>query len=494
MNKISLFRTFAALVLLGGLFSCSDAGGKTTSQASDGSASSVLSTDSDAIQVSFWHTFNKTSAGYLEKKIAAFEQLVSDNDHVKVQITATQAGGYSDIMSKIQKGFAIGDVPTMAVAYPDHVAEYLAMEDTPGQYVVDLSKYASNADYGFGKEAWIGDGDASDFVPAFYDEGQHFIRSGMYTMPFMKSTEVMFYNKDMLAVAAPLYDANLNSTAKIDKFMKTITWDQFLDLAQVVKDHKTEIANSLETPIFYDSDANLFISKAYQNNAGYLSIGTDGKGSVDFDNAANRTMVTGLKTAYDKGLLTTKGVVGHYGSTDFTSYKTLFSIGSSGGADYQMPEANTFPVGICPVPASNSNPLYVTQGPSLALLKNSKKSDAENEKAVLYAWKFIKYLTSAEVNSYMCVVGSSGYVPVRTSAYQTAMYQEFLDNVDNDPIPINAKVVINDISGHYLTTPCFRGSAIARDSVGALVTQFLSGNKDIDTAFKDAVNAVKTAM
>ena len=56
-----------------------------------------------------------------------------------------------------------------------------------------------------------------------------------------------------------------------------------------------------------------------------------------------------------------------------------------------------------------------------------------------------------------------------------------------------ADTVINEIDGHYLNTPCFKGSAAAREAAGGIITQvFLHG--DIDGAFEEAENQAKLAM
>jgi ABC-type glycerol-3-phosphate transport system substrate-binding protein len=121
------------------------------------------------------------------------------------------------------------------------------------------------------------------------------------------------------------------------------------------------------------------------------------------------------------------------------------------------------------------------------MLRNPGESDELNDYKTKYAWKFLKYLTSADVNGKMCANDSNGYVPVRKSAYETDFYKTFLEGGTVEAQV--ASIVKNDISGHYFVTPAFKGSATARTAVGnTILTQVFLGNSNIDDAFTKAYN------
>lgn len=505
MNKKRLFTLFSSFIVLGGLFSCGETSGNSSNaglSSADGSqtgsnvsqaGSSVEDTDT-SVTITFWHTFGQTIVETLNKKITQFKALVKEHDGIDVNVELAYKGGYNDILSIVKNGFSAGNVPTISVAYPDHVSEYLAGELTDGQFVVNMEKFASDPEIGFGKESWYGDGDASDFVQGFYQEGTNYAKKGLYSLPFMKSTEVMFYNKTLLGSAIPkYYDSTLNTNAKIDTYFKNMSWDQFLAVAKAIKDNQAAISSTLKAPIYYDSDANMYISHSYQKNIPFLSLKADGTGSVDFVNDQAKALVKSYKDAKDAGYLITKGVKGTYGSDSFKSVESVFSIGSSGGTGYQLPSGDSFEVGVCKVPSmSADNPLYVNQGPTLTILNNPGKSDAVNAKRAKYGWKFLKYITSTQINTEMCVIGSEGYTPVRTSCYATDLYQQYLE--EGETYAATAKVVSDQVKGHYLISPTFKGSAVARTEVGGIVSQVLLGNKTIDQAFNDAYNETKKSM
>jgi multiple sugar transport system substrate-binding protein len=496
MKKRSLSTLILSFAFLGLLVACNSGG--TDSSVSSSSASS--SSNNDAVTVEFWHTFGQKSQEALQKKADEFSKLILTNTGAKVTISLKYQGSYDDIESKITKGFGAANIPTMAIAYPDHIANYLESEGSePGRFVYNIDSYMSDSKIGFGTQSYLGDSSKygkDDFVGAFLKEGQQFVRSGTYSLPYMKSSEVMFYNKEALAKALTYFKPSIVGDSNIASYIGSISWDEFIQLCASIKEHKADISSAIKTPAWYDDDSNLFISKMYQNNIPYSSIGSDSKGVIDFESGDSRTkaeaMVTGIKTAYDNGLLVTKGTEGTYGSDAFTNMETVFSIGSSGGTGYNMPSGDAFNVGVTRVPVSNNNPQFVSQGPNITFLKNPSYTTAENDKRMNYAWQFAKYITNPETNVYMCVYGSEGYIPVRYSAYETEDFTKFLE--EGEIYAKTADVLLNDIDGHYLNTSVFKGSATLRDQCGGIITSVLKQNTNVTTAFNAAINATKLKM
>ena len=482
MKKTKLLCLLGVITLLGGLTSCGD---DTSSVASNSSSENV-------VNIRFWHTFGQTITSGIESYIDDFHDLVMEKEGVDVEIKMEYQGNYDDIEKKVISGFTASNTPTITVAYPDHVADYLSRETTPDEYVVNLDNYMDDAQIGFGKEEYLGDQGKDDFVPAFMKEGQEYARQGTYSLPFMKSTEVMFYNETLLGSILKDYSPENIGHDLMKKYLESLSWDQFMDLNRYISQNKAKYSDTLKVPCVYDSDSNLYISHSYQNEIPFISIGDDGKGSIDFNNSEAKAMANRFKADYDDGCFTTRGITGEYGSNYFKNAECVFSIGSSGGAGYQSPTNSSFDFDICKVPFANDNQLYVSQGPTLALLKSKKYSDSENETKIKYAWKFLKYITNTEVNSDLCFNDSEGYVPVRNSCYQSNYYKELMEY--DDEFAHNAKVVVEDINGTYLNTACFAGSATARDAVGGILTSLFAGTDTVDSAFAEAERQVRLAM
>ena len=453
------------------------------------------------IKIKFWHTFGQTVVDGLKIKIKDFKDLVKEHDGVDVDIELSYQGGYDDIAKKISDGYSVNNKPTIAVAYPDNVADYLVTGQSAGEeFVVNLDSYINSNEYGFGKESWLGDKyGAEDFVEEFYSEGSRYAVEGTYSIPYMKSTEIMFYNMDLLVEAMKTFKPEFNnSKTQIASYMNTISWNDFISLNQHIKDHMADISEGLEVPFAYDTDANLLISKMFQEGIDYTSV-NNGVASINFGNEANLSktvaLLESLNDVYKGGLMTTKGIRGTYGSDFFTGEKCVFSIGSSGGSGYNFPQAEAFELGVCRVPASNNKPLYVSQGPTLAIFSDNGLSKELNDQTKLYAWRFVKYITNGEVNADLCINGSEGYVPVRYSAYDSKLFTEFMDVGERYARCYD--VVVNEINTNcgYLVADAFKGSAALRDECGTLLTAAIKANKaDIPGLVSQAIQNATLKM
>ena len=504
MKKIKIKSLFVAIPLLLTACTMPSAGNKSNKKSNDAETSDSGSSSGDKITIKFWHTFGQTVVDGLKSKINDFKKAVKEHDGVNVEVDLKYQGAYEDIAKLINDGYSVNNIPTMAVAYPDNVSDYLDIGKSAGSdFVVNLDKFIGDKDVGFGKEAWLGDEeDEDDFVEDFYDEGSQYSVEGTYSLPFLKSTEIMFYNVDMLVDIMHGFKPELNdSKTLIKEYMARISWDDFMSLCSYVKQNMASISNMLEVPMWYDSDANYIITKMFQNNVPYSSVNKEtGKGSIDFESGEAFNGVVDLldeaRVNYANGLFTTKGIKNTYGSDFFTNEKCVFSIGSSGGSGYNFPQADAFELGVCRVPADNNKPLYVSQGPTLTMFNDRGLSKEQNDLNQLYAWKFMKYITNGRVNAEICVNGSEGYVPVRYSAYETRFFQEFME--EGERYAMCYKVVVNDVnsSGGYLVSAAFKGSATLRKECGTMLTAALTAeNKDaLSTLVTNAINATKLKM
>ena len=300
----------------------------------------------------------------------------------------------------------------------------------------------------------------------------------------------MAYNKTLVeSIIIP----ELNNGYPLNKaFMENITWDQFVTILEYIKDNNEgDDGFNVTWPAYYDSDSNLFITKMMQNNVPFIANGATPSEKVLFNNELAKAEVAEIKDLYDRGLISTKGVNnGQYGSNYFSKSEIVFSISSSGGAGY-MDLGGDVPVEVVKVPYDNA-PSYVSQGPTLCFLNHN--NDAKNDIKIKYAYRLVKYLTTAEVNA-ECAVNSGGYVPVNKYAYDTAQYQHFLYSETNESyvLSINARCVIESVNGAYYNLPSFKGSAQIRDAVGGIITQVLAGTKSLQQAFDNAENDSKLA-
>jgi len=473
MKKVSLILPLVVAFTLTGC-------GKSSAASSEGGNSSNPSKN-EKVSFEFWHTLGQGIQDGLNDAIANFEEIIAKNEHVDVEVVATYQGAYNDIKTKIESGIAGNNIPSLAVAYPDHVASYL---DYGPQSVANLDNYMDNDTYGFGTQRYLGDMtsatdsgkcDKEDIVPAFLREGQRYKYEGTYSLPWMKSSEVMFTNLNAVRrcfskklLGDDVFDSSVTTDADVHEFIETMTWDTLVELGKFAVAHKDKVLPEMVAPIMYDSDSNMFITKMYQNEIPFASIGENGGGVIDFESGENRTKAEAMAGEYVElvrdGVLTTKILQnGKYSSDFLANEKVIFAIGSSGGAGYNGPSGiDAFSVKTSKVPSSNNNSIYISQGPTLTLFNNA------NSKVTEYAWKFMKYITNMDVNQHLCVANSQGYIPIRSSCYESDYFADFLNSEEN-VYSDAAKVLLNDINGSYIESDTFKGSAALREQVGTII-------------------------
>lgn len=468
LNKTLTFLTFVSLL---GLSAC--AGVKTSSTAPTSSPSStnsgaVSSTSGaqNAVTINFWHTMGHNNQTLLENMISRFEAAYP---YITVNQTSA-AGNYDDLESLILSAIPAKTTPTMAFCYPDHVAEYIEKNKA----VIDLTSYLNDPEIGF--QASDGShNDTSgktltgvdDFVPSFWEEGSNYTAKGVYSVPFAKSTEALFYNKTA-------FDQNGWSVPQ--------TWDQMWDLcASIRAAYPQKGADGKYTyyPLGYDSDSNFYITLSEQKGIPFTSATGD---HYLFNNAAAKTMVSDLKSKYDEGYFVTKATTANstYTSTKFTNGEILMSIGSTGGTTYN--QTNNFTVGVAVPPSMDlEKPAVISQGPSICFFADAT---AEQKRA---AWLFYRFISTADNSTYYAI--STGYQPVRVSSYETSKYTSFVNAAAGDRTIFNdVASVAQGMQNSYFNSPVFVGSAKARSEMTGLMGSVLLGSKTVDAAFNDAMS------
>ena len=425
--------------------------------------------DGSDVTITFYHTMGSNLSDVLNLYIEEFNKL-----YPNIHIASEQVGSYDDVRNQISTEITVGGQPNIAYCYPDHVALYnLAGAVATLDNLIDSTISVKRAD---GTEETLGltEEQKADFIEGYYNEGKQFGDGLMYTMPFSKSTEVLYYNKTF-------FEAN-NLTVPT-------TWEEMETLCAKIKQLDP---NSI--PLGYDSAGNWFITMCEQYGSDYTSATGD---HYLFDNETNRAFVKTFREWYQKGYLTTQKLYGAYTSGLFTAetgVKSYMSIGSSAGATHQRPTADEtgkypFEVGIATIPQVNpEQPKVISQGPSVCIFKK------DNAQEVVASWLFVKYLiTSVEFQAEFSM--ASGYVPVLKSVAQNETYKNFLANADGGKYisALSAKICLQQEKAYY-TSPAFNGSSTARDQVGSLLSACLAaddgGNVDkmIADAFKNAIN------
>ena len=433
--------------------------------------------DGSEVTIKFYHTMSAQNLQpVLETYITEFNKI-----YPNIHVNHEAVGGYDDVRDQVSKEITVGGQPNIAYCYPDHVALY----NLAGAVVQLDSLIDSTESDGAGGQLGLTAEQKDDFIQGYYNEGLQFGDDHMYTMPFSKSTEVLYYNKTF-------FEAN---NIKVPNHWFAANEDDDTSLEYVMKKIKTLDPTSF--PLGYDSEANWFITMCEQLGSPYTSATGE---HFLFNNDTNKDFTKKFRDWHQAGLVTTQSIFGAYTSglfveTDATKVKSYMSIGSSAGATHQRPKAvdNVYPfeVGIASIPQMNaSNPKVISQGPSVCIFGKA------NAQEVIASWLFVKYLiTSVEFQAEFSM--ASGYVPVIKSVNNNPVYAEFLAKADGGAniAALSAKVCLEQENAYY-TSPAFNGSSAARDQVGALLQKIMvSKETDVDAminkAFADAIEECK---
>lgn len=448
-----------------GVDSSSSQGGSSSSTSQTTSESSSSQTNTVFTPVEFDTTKEVTIKFYSTmgmNLVTVFDVFIEDFTEMypNIKIEHEQIGGYDDVLDQCKKELAVGEGPDITYCYADHVALY----NKTGR-VIKLDNLIDDPTYG------LTAAQKDDFIKGYYEEGRQFGDGYMYTLPFSKSTEVLYYNKKFFA------DNNLTVPT---------TWDEMGEVCAKIKE-----IDPVAIPLGYDSPANWFITMCEQLKSDYTSA-DPASGYFLFNNETNKEFVKKFKGWYDKGYVTTQELYGSYTSGLFTNtnageQKCYMCIGSSAGATHQIPaktDAGVYPfdTGITSIPQvdATNNGKVISQGPSLCLF------DQKDPQKVMASWLLMKFLTTD--TAFQAQFGmASGYVPVIKSVENNAAYKEHIEKTGNDNIAaVSAKACLEQEEWYY-TSPAFLGSSEARIQVGDLMNNVFSeqGN-DIDAIVNNA--------
>ncbi|MCR5564746.1 MAG: extracellular solute-binding protein [Gammaproteobacteria bacterium] len=442
--------------------------------------------DGSAVTIKFYHTMGKNLVTVLDKYIKKFNEI-----YPNITVDQKQIGNYDGVRDQISTELPAGNEPNIAYCYPDHVALY----NLTGK-VVHLDNLINSTiadDARNGGQIGLTAAQKADFIKGYYEEGSQFGDGLMYTMPFSKSTEVLYYNEtfftaNSIPVPTHWFNESEDDTTSLEAVCKKI------------KELKPDCI-----PLGYDSEANWFITMAEQCGADYTSATGD---HYLFSNPTMKTLMAKFREWYQLGYITTQKLYGSYTSglfvadeNDSSTTNSYMSIGSSAGATHQRPEKVTvtkedgtesseypFVVGIASIPQmSTTYQRVISQGPSVCIFNKS------NPQEVVASWLLVKYLTTSTI--FQAEFSSvSGYVPVLHSVAQNEQYAKMIAKADGTTniAYLSAKVCLEQADFYY-TSPAFNGSSVARDQVGALLTTILSKEADnavkmINDAFQDAID------
>ena len=442
----------------------------------------------EKVTISMWVKSDANSPLYAQF-VESFKEV---EPNVTVNLSALEdVGNYNELQQKVMTGILAKQYPNIVQAYPGHVADYHAQD-----IAINVQPYYDSKEHG-----WT----ASEKAQFNLDAGQQFGFEGTYCLPFNKSSEVLYYNRDKL-IGLDLSSINpeINECNPLnDAYLQNLTWEEIfnkLGPALIAYDEAHPEENLIDksdsdwSVIFHEDDANHFITTMKQYGAPYTSVDADGKGSILFVNDQAKSLRKTFANAVTDHLLATRwSSGGKYSANQLLLGHSLLAINSTVGASYFYHDEYITDIGIGHVPYAEGQKRYVVeQGTSLAFL------DKGDELQNLASWLFYRHMTSYD-NQLTYSLGS-GYLPIRADIYNDPAYinQNDLDKFSGvSQARIIAQVFnfAKELQDDYFTEAPFKGSTAVRNACSYLNSGIYAEAKKgyvtdafIDEAFASAYN------
>ena len=426
-------------------------------------------------EIVFWakNDTNKTQIAVYQKAIADFEAA-----YPNVTVKMKPFTNYNDIYKEVITNIPTGTTPNVCITYPDHIATYMTGENT----VVVLDDLMRDKQYGLGGNKVAFDAPKrEEMVSKFMEEGK--IGGVQYALPFMRSTEACYINREMVEKLG--YE-----------IPDVLTWDFIFEVSAKAME-KDEEGNfkvngqKVLLPFIYKSTDNMMIQMLKQKGAGYS---TD-DGQIEIFNDTTEEILYAIADAAESKSFTTFKIKGYPGNY-FNLGQCIFAIDSTAGATWMGSDAPQsevdqslivdFETVVRPIPQYDTeNPQMISQGPSICLFNK------EDPQEVLASWLFMQFLLTNDVQ--ISYAQTEGYLPVTEKAYNSERYVDYLSRSgeDNDlyySVKLDAtRLLLSNIDNTFIT-PVFNGSADLRNAAGQMIEEVVKGinrRKTVDDAFMD---------
>jgi len=428
-------------------------------------------------EITFWakNDTNLTQTNIYKKAIEDFQALYP-NITVKLQLYTDYSRIYNDVITNI----ATNTTPNICITYPDHIATYLSGENT----VVPLDDLMVHPKYGLGGSEVLFDGPAKDeVIPKFLKEC--LVNGHTYALPYMRSTEACYINKDMVE--------KLGYTLP-----ETLTWDFVWEVSEAAmaknEDGTFKInGQKILIPFIYKSTDNMMIQVLKQLDAGYSTH----TGEIQiFNEDTKQFLYTIADHVQTRAFSTFK--ISSYPGNYFNAGQCIFAIDSTAGAtwigsdaplhDISEDKVVKFETAVMPIPQYDTeNPKMISQGPSVCVFNK------EDPQEVLASWLFTQFLLTNEVQ--IAYSQTEGYVPVTSKAQKSEEYQDYLSRGGEDTelyyyVKINAAKLLLDNTDNTFITPVFNGSASLRDAAGQLIENVAKSVRRKETVDENYMQAL----
>lgn len=437
----------------------------------------------EPISITLWHGYGSIHNTFLEQMAVQFKEL-----YPNITVLIQQRGGFDNLRTFYTQAIAADALPNLIVSYPSHLHEFI-----PYEAIRSLDSYADHPTWGL-----FGNHDINDIVDVYYAEATDFdLERTLWSMPFAKSTEVVAYNKTLfdelglsfpatwegLMAIAPLLNDALMAKAEIDVRQANPS------LLEAELNLLIEAAKAMVRPIIYDLLPNYYATLTHQLGGTLASSTYDRHVGITTFLENKGAILAANEMFLNRSLLTSA----HYANLDYSSLlflnqRTAVTLISTSGVRYNTPQIDpftgnpTFELAIAPMPYFEGLEHFkgsLSQGTQIAM------SETGTDQEKLASWLFLRYLTSTDVTAKMGV--ETGYLPIRYSAIQSGLYQDYLINppAAKASSAAAAAVALADLDTQFYE-PHFMFSGELLSILGEAVYDILYLSNDVGAALDSA--------
>lgn len=354
----------------------------------------------EPIEITFWH--HAGSGGIYNAISAATENFNNTVGAEKgIHVTEQYIGGYVDLFAKIQLSVQSGEAPDVAIMANTYVAYGLDEE-----FLYNMNELAARDGF-----------DTSNILDCFMEIAGN-TDGDLYSLPYGRSTPVIFYNKDLVAAAGLNWED--------EGYMVTI--DELKILGESVKQFD---ANGNQTHWGYscvNDFGYLAAAHIYQLGSSYLAAEGEGAPISQTDGML-------LKVLKDWRQFVDDGIYRTFEATDAGSVNQQLllsgnlaaypnSCSGMGNLNKKAIEAG-LNLGVAFYPTYDvNNHVTMIGGCNVSIIKDG----TETEESINASWEFMKFLMEDE--QVARVHTETGYFPVTKSVIN---YQPIADLWASDP-------------------------------------------------------------
>lgn len=382
MKKFAL--TVGALLLVGTMVFA----GGSSEAGSTKNTGSLHTTIDKPVTIEFWHSFSGTQVPVLEGLVTQFNETVGKEKGITV--TPVAQGSGPQLYSKVIGAIKAGNAPAVTASKPPYVQDFIMAD-----YVIDLKPYI--------EDPTVGMKDYDDFFKVFREESEAYSVPGIYSLPFAKNADVLYYNADFFQEHG---------------LIPPKTWEDLEILGQKIHDITGKGAFG------YDNVQYLFENLVKQYGGEY----TDKEGNLLF--AQSDAALEGLDMYAEnvwKGIWRTVGEDGFF-SGPFARGTIQMYIGGTVESQYINMKNPEFTWSAVPIPQKDLNNRFTLSYDHVICALNPKASPD-----VQYAaYEFIKFITSTEASK--AITLGTSYMTVRESVLSDAEYKAYTESGKNDAL------------------------------------------------------------